>query len=208
MTTDQGKEFHNRVNDEFMKVFGIKHHLTTAYYPQANGLDERLNQTLINSLAKFVQEHCTMWDKNLLEVVYAYNAAVQDSSKFTPFEAMFAGVARFPVDFIATTNYDADAKVKAFVDAADEKEQELDSKRQKTEDAIKENIKVAQRKQKMYYNQKHSAASCFSVGSLVLKRAEKRRGGKLDYQWEGPYVISSSLGRDLFSLKELKGSKV
>ena len=38
-----------------------------------------------------------------------------------------------------------------FVDAADEKEQELASKRQKTEDAIKENIKVAQRKQKMYY---------------------------------------------------------
>ena len=27
----------------------------TAYHPQANGLDECLNQTLINSLAKFAQ---------------------------------------------------------------------------------------------------------------------------------------------------------
>ena len=116
MTTDQGKEFHNRVNDELMKVFGIKHRLTTAYHPQANGLDERLNQTLINSLANLAQEDHTMWDKNLLEVVYAYNTVVQDSSKFTPFEAMFGRVAHLPVDFIATTNYDADAKVKEFVD--------------------------------------------------------------------------------------------
>ena len=44
MTTDQGKEFHNRVNDELVKVFGIKHRLTAAYHPQANGLDECLNQ--------------------------------------------------------------------------------------------------------------------------------------------------------------------
>ena len=211
MTTDHGKEFHNRVNDELMKVFGIKHRLTTAYHPQANGLDERLNQTLINSLTKFAQEDHIMWNKNLLEVVYAYNTAVQDSSKFTPFEAMFGRVARLPVYFIATTNYDADAKVKVFVDAADEKEQELASKCQKTEDAIKQNIEVAQRKQEMYYDQKHSAASCFSVGSLVLNRdftRKKRRGGKLDYRWEGPYVISSSLGNGLFSLKELKESKV
>ena len=105
-----------------------------------------------------------MWDKNLLEVVYAYNTAVQDSSKFTPFEATFGRVARLPVDFITTTNYDADAKVKEFVDAADKKEQELASKRQKTEDAIKENIKVAQRKQKMYCDQKkHSAASVLGL---------------------------------------------
>ena len=55
MTTDQGKEFHNQVNAELMKVFRIDHQMTTAYHPQANGLDERLNQTLINALSKFAQ---------------------------------------------------------------------------------------------------------------------------------------------------------
>ena len=52
MTTDQGKEFRNQVNDELMKTFGIDHRLTTAYHPQANGLDERYNQTLVNALSK------------------------------------------------------------------------------------------------------------------------------------------------------------
>lgn len=74
ITTDQGKEYHNHLNSELMKAFGIDHRLTTPYHPQANGLVERYNQTLCNSLAKFVQED---WDKNLGAVVYAYNSAVQ-----------------------------------------------------------------------------------------------------------------------------------
>ncbi len=41
MTTDQGREFHNAVNAELMSALGIDHWLTTAYHPQANGLDER-----------------------------------------------------------------------------------------------------------------------------------------------------------------------
>ena len=53
ITTDQGKEFKNALNKEMMEKFGIKHRLTTAYYPQANGLDERFNQTLVNSLSKY-----------------------------------------------------------------------------------------------------------------------------------------------------------
>lgn len=86
VTTDQGKEFRNLVNNELMSMFGIQHRLTTAYHPQqANGLDERLNQTLVNSLAKFAQEFRETWDKILNEVVYAYNTAVQESTKHTPF---------------------------------------------------------------------------------------------------------------------------
>ena len=117
MTTDQGREFHNRVNEELMKVFGIQHRLTTAYHPQANGLDERLNQTLTNSLAKFEQDNRETWDESLQEVVYAYNTAVQESTKHTPFEAMFGRVARLPVDFNAINNYDADVKLQEFMEA-------------------------------------------------------------------------------------------
>ena len=57
VTTDQGSEFCNHVHEDFMNVFGIQHRLTTAYHLQANSLDERLNQTIVNSLAKFAQEN-------------------------------------------------------------------------------------------------------------------------------------------------------
>ena len=30
---------------------------------------------------------------------------------------------------------------------------------------------------------------------------KKRKGGKLDYKWRGPYIITKSLGRGLYSLQ-------
>ena len=211
ITMDQGKEFHNILNTELMRVFGIKHRLTTAYHPQANGLDERFNQTLVNSLAKFVQDDRDTWDQHLQEVVYAYNTAVQESTKHTPFEAMFGRTARLPIDFNADSCYDADEKVEEFMDAESMDSFECAAKRQKTEQVIKENIKKAQAKQKRLYDLKHGAASCFNVGSLVLKkdfRRAKRKGGKLDYRWQGPYIITGSAGKGLFKLKQLNGDQV
>ena len=34
LTTDQGTEFKNELNDELMQILGIEHRLTTAYHPQ------------------------------------------------------------------------------------------------------------------------------------------------------------------------------
>ena len=33
ITTDQGTEFKNKLDDELMKTFNIDHQLTTAYHP-------------------------------------------------------------------------------------------------------------------------------------------------------------------------------
>lgn len=98
ITTDQGKEFHNKFNSEMTRTFGIQHCLTTPYHPQANGLDERFNQTLVNTLAKFAQENQANWDQNLQEVVYVYNTAIQESTRHSPFEVMFGRQGRLPVD--------------------------------------------------------------------------------------------------------------
>ena len=77
ITTDQGREFHNELNKVLMGTFGIEHRLTTPYHPQANGLDERLNQTLMNAVAKYAREDRDAWDEKLPEIVYGYNTAVQ-----------------------------------------------------------------------------------------------------------------------------------
>lgn len=61
-----------------------------------------------------------MWDDKLQEVVYAYNTAVQESTKHTPFEAMFGRVACLPVDINVATFYDFDTKVKIFQDAQEQ----------------------------------------------------------------------------------------
>ncbi len=80
ITTDQGTEFHNEINRLLMNSFQIDHRLTTAYHPQANGLDERFNQTLSNAIAKFSQNERSNWDERIPELVYAYNTSQQVSS--------------------------------------------------------------------------------------------------------------------------------
>ena len=44
--TDQGCEFVNKAMKTFASNFKIKLRPTTAYHPQANGLTERMNQTI------------------------------------------------------------------------------------------------------------------------------------------------------------------
>ena len=82
---------------------------------QANGLDERYNQTLVNALSKFSHECRESWDEHLAEVVYSYNTAVQESTRHTPFEVMFGRKGNLPIDFNTVTNYNPDEKLMEFV---------------------------------------------------------------------------------------------
>ena len=60
--------------------------------------------------------------------------------------------------------------------------------------ALSKKTKTAQAKQKRNYDQKHNVAEYFGVGSAVLLKdfnRKKCKGGKLDYCWQGPFVIIS-----------------
>lgn len=210
ITSDQGSEFNNAMNAELMQSMGIDHRLTTAYHPQANGLDERFNQTLKNAITKYSHDHRDEWDVKLGELVYAYNTSFQESTKHSPFEAMFGRVARLPVD-CNTDNTDTDQKLEAYTNLRSPDSEERDAKRRKIEEAVKENIEQAQQKQKAYYDRKHGAGASYQVGALVKLKdfnRKKRKGGCLDFRWKGPYTITASLGKGLYRLKEQNGVKV
>ena len=91
--SDQGREFVNRVNEELFQLCGTDHRISSAYHPQSNGLDERLNQTLTRALVKFVNDNQDDWDAHIKSILYAYRTSKNDSTKFTPFELMFG---RYP----------------------------------------------------------------------------------------------------------------
>ena len=86
--TDQGSEFVNTILAALLSKLG-NHRLTSAYHPRTNGATERLNQTLLNILRKFMEETITDWDILLPYIGLAYRARINTVTKYSPFELMF-----------------------------------------------------------------------------------------------------------------------
>jgi len=83
--TDQGSEFMSSTFQSLLKRYNITHRVSSSGHPQSQGLVERFNQTLSNSLRR----HCsgtdpTMWETFLPAILLGYNLSVQDSVKSEP----------------------------------------------------------------------------------------------------------------------------
>ena len=70
--SDQGREFINNVNKHLFELTGVDHRMSAAYHPKTNGLVERFNQTIVNSLTKMTGEKPEDWDKYIDAVLFTY----------------------------------------------------------------------------------------------------------------------------------------
>ena len=72
---------------------------------QANGLDERFNQTLQNMLVKYLGEQKEHWELFLDTCVYA---SCHESTRYAPFELMFGRKCVLAIDVdMDTSNVEA-----------------------------------------------------------------------------------------------------
>ena len=153
-------------------------------------------------LVKFCQDKKDAWDEHLDSCTFGYNTSQHDSTKFSPFELMFGRKAVLPVE-LDTQKESPEDVLEEFNNApsADSNASFL-QKLMDTRSAIigkaKENITKAQEKQRKHYNRKHASPAVYQVGATVLIKdflRHKRKEGKIDYCWLGPYVILKNLGK-------------
>jgi hypothetical protein len=72
-----------------MNQLGIHYKLSTAYYPETDGVTERLNQTLEQYLRHFVNYQQDNWVELLLTAQLAYNATATSITGVSPFYANY-----------------------------------------------------------------------------------------------------------------------
>ena len=82
---------------ELMQKFEIKHLFSTPYHPQTNGLVERFNRTLCESLAKLGQGSDD-WDLFIAPTLFAYRTSKNATTKMKPFYLVYGRTANLPID--------------------------------------------------------------------------------------------------------------
>jgi transposase InsO family protein len=93
VVTDQGTEYAGQFA-ELLRTCFIDHRVTSPNHPAANGLAERAVQTTKRALRKLVESGKNSWDDMLPWVQLGYNCSVQESTRHSPYQLLFA---RLPV---------------------------------------------------------------------------------------------------------------
>ena len=143
---------------------GFKHRVTSAYHPQSNGLDERLNQTLKASHQKFENDKQDDWDDLVDDALFAYQTSRQDSTNFTPFFIMYNCEAKLQVEASMP------CRSKEFDNAnINEKVKMLVELKKHIHDQVKGNILKAQEKQNIHYDRKHNNGIILKVSQHLTR---------------------------------------
>jgi hypothetical protein len=190
--TDRGTSFNNQLVRKLVERFNIKHNLSTPYHPKTNGLVERFNRTLCESLAKLGGEK--NWDKNIAPVLYAYRTRKQESTKMKPFYLTYGREAR------SITNEEN-------IQQDEYRIQYLVDEHPKVINQARENIKRSQEMQKRIHDKK-SKEKVFETGEKVLYYKaikDKQWTGKLEENWKGPYYVHEKLLNGAYKIKDEKG---
>jgi transposase InsO family protein len=90
LLTDNGTNFTSKAFRDFLRRHRVEHIFTTAYHPQANGLNERVNGTIKRGLQLELMDHPRRkWSTLVKPVVDRYNARVHSVTRFSPIQLQF-----------------------------------------------------------------------------------------------------------------------
>lgn len=137
--TDRGAAFTSQLMQDTLRLSHTSHRKTTAYHPQTNGLTERLNKTIADMISMYVEVQHKAWDEVLPYITFAYNTAVQETTRFTRFRLVYGREVRTMLDAMLRCKLDDEVSQDAehFNQHAEEVRQlaRLNIQRQQTTDA-------------------------------------------------------------------------
>jgi hypothetical protein len=171
-----------------------KLNFSSAYHPQTDGQMERTNQILEDMLRACALKYGKSWDKSLPYAEFSYNNSYQVSIKMAPFEALYGRQCRTLL-FWSHTGESQIFRPELLKDV--EKQVQM----------IRENLKVAQLRQKSYVDKRRRDLS-FKFGDFVYLKVSPMRGtrrfkvkGKLASRYVGPFKIISRKGEVAYQLE-------
>lgn len=150
--TDQGTNFTSSLMRHFHRQLGIQSIKTSPYHPQTDRLVERFNKTLKHMLWKFVNDTGKDWDKWLPFVLFAYREVPQASTGFSRFELVYGWSVQGPLDLLRKS-WDTPMTSTAGEQGILQYVLQMRDRLEKYREQAIENLEVAQKAQKHWYDQ-------------------------------------------------------
>jgi hypothetical protein len=135
---------------------------SSAYYPQTDGQTKRVNQILEDMLMACALKYWKSWHHSLLYAEFSYNNNYQASLKMSPFEFLYGRLCRTPLFWNET------GESQVF-------RPDVLKNAEKQVRIVRDNLKVAQSRQKHYANNRKRDLA-FEVGDFVYLKVSPMRG--------------------------------
>lgn len=201
IVTDKGSNFISEVISKFYKKFNIVKHTTTSYHPQSDGVVERLNSTLINSLSHLVSDTQEDWDRHINFALFAHRTAKHAATGETPAYLLYGRDLVLPETLISNSNIPSYQSVNDYTD-------DLISRLSNTYVKVKSNLTKAAVNQESLQHKK-SVDKKIKVGDTVylytpvVRRGQVKKLTKLN---RGPFKVVSQTTPVNFVISDLKDS--
>lgn len=186
---DQGPEFSNSPFLEACEFFGIVPVFVPTEHHRANGLAERLIQTIQKSLCKVLDETVSYeyWEEYLSWCTFAYNTSFHEGIQTTPYFMVYGRHAVLPADswvFYKSGHEQTPVDVEEY---------KSDMIVRFNETYARARIYLQKQYERIRSRLKHTKEVSFKIGEEVwvflpeVTRRDVTR--KLLYQWQGPFKI-------------------
>ena len=194
LLTDQGSHFVANLFEAITARCGIHHLTASTYHPQTNGLTERFNSTLANSISTYVNSQQSDWDDFLSSVTFAYNTSKQSSTHVEPFTLMFGRPPLLPFD---------PPKDIVNLSAPNDYYLQLHKFLTQAKALARRNVSTQQHLSKNRYDERRANVQ-LSPGQLVLLRQMMPKHlKKFSPRYYGPFRVIQQRGRLSYLVKHL-----
>ena len=200
VVTDNGKEFVNQIFEDIAKMLNMKHIRTTAYHPQANGVIERANGTVVNILRTLVQENTTIWDTMLPIATFAYNTGYNRSIRDCPFYLLYLRDPSYPFEIVK--------EEKCWYNVDDFK-QEMATKANKVYARCQ--LYLEEAKGELDRNQsKRSRIKPLNIGDRVYVKRVPTKGAptKLQPAYSGPFRVIDKISDVVIKVRNIRTGNI
>ena len=197
--TDQSRNFESKLLQRLVQFLQIDKTRTTSFHPQSNAVIEKMNRTLLHTLAKTVDDFQSNWTQQASDVMMTFRTSVHHSTGYTTQFLVFGEKITLPIDIqYSSPEQPKKTHVHQF---AQQKRADM----QKVHEAARFHLQAAPlRRNALYISELQGPRykpgdNVWLQSSVLPKRISRKHSSPL----KGPYTILHCLNHVTYKIKNI-----